>query len=181
MREEEYLQCINFGLLIKGQEHNQTIPIVLAIDDEDKRVIESIPNGGGDLGPVKKGVTLKYNNKTVAILDDYEIYVHRKEERAAAVFKTTNPGHPSIKMIMESGDWLIGGDLKVFSRITWNDGLDEFRLKPSEIRTKLKQMNVSAHSFEPFPNAKPFCPFSFRPTPSLPSNCATQSTMDTRC
>lgn len=143
MREEEYLQCLNFGLLIKDKIHNQTIPIVLAINDEAKGTLECIPNGGGDIIPVKKSVTLKYKNKPVAILDDYEIFIHRKEERAAAVFKTTNPGHPSIKMIMDSGDWLIGGDLKVFRRITWNDGLDQYRLKPSEIRAKLKLMRVS--------------------------------------
>lgn len=141
MREEEYIQCINFGLLIKEKIHNQTIPIVLAITDEQKATIESIPNGvDGDCG--SRSVTLKYNDKIIAILDNYEIFAHRKEERAAAVFKITNPGHPSIKLIMESGDWLIGGDLKVFDRITWADGLDEYRLTPREIRSRLKQMNV---------------------------------------
>lgn len=142
MREDEYLQCINFGLLIKDKIHNQTIPIVLAITDTQKSTLECIPNGGGDLGPLKKGVTLRYEDTIVAILDDYEIFKHRKEERAAAVFKTTNPGHPSIKMIMDSGDWLIGGELKVFERVAWNDGLDSYRLTPREIRTRLKIMNV---------------------------------------
>lgn len=159
MREEEYIQCINFGLLINCKIHNQTIPIVLAIDDKQKLLLSNIQNGDsnsssndGDVhhfnhnhNHVKKtmkSVALKYNDKIVAILDDYEIFAHRKEERAASVFKTTNPGHPSIKLIMDSGDWLIGGDLKVFERITWNDGLDHYRLTPKEIRAKLKEIDV---------------------------------------
>lgn len=31
-------------------------------------------------------------------------------------------------MILEQGDWLIGGDLQVLDRIYWNDGLDQYRL-----------------------------------------------------
>ncbi|VDN36047.1 unnamed protein product [Dibothriocephalus latus] len=45
-------------------------------------------------------------------------------------------------MIMESGDWLVGGDLDVFDRITWNDGLDEFRLTPRELRARFKELQV---------------------------------------
>lgn len=146
MRATEYLQCINFGLLIKEKIHNQTIPIVLPITNEDKANLENIPNGdaGDDIDhkQIIKCVTLKYDGKIVALLEDYEIYPHRKEERAAAIFKTTNPGHPSIRMIMDSGDWLIGGDIKVFERIRWNDGLDEYRLTPHEIKRKFEQMKV---------------------------------------
>jgi hypothetical protein len=30
-------------------------------------------------------------------------------------------------MIYDSGDWLVGGDIEVLERITWNDGLDQYR------------------------------------------------------
>lgn len=33
-------------------------------------------------------------------------------------------------MIMESGDWLCGGDLEVLERLKWNDGLDKYRKTP---------------------------------------------------
>ena len=131
MRETEYLQCLHFGLLVDETLHNQSIPIVLAITDEDKKRIEGHQN-----------IALHYQNKLIAVLENIEIFAHRKEERAAAVFKVTNKGHPSIRMIYESGNWLVGGDLKVFERIKWNDGLDSYRLKPNEIRIKLKEMNV---------------------------------------
>ena len=44
---------------------------------------------------------------------------------------------------MDSGDWLIGGDLEVLKRITWNDGLDQFRLTPNELRNRFREMQVN--------------------------------------
>ncbi|XP_054157869.1 bifunctional 3'-phosphoadenosine 5'-phosphosulfate synthase 2-like [Oppia nitens] len=133
MRETEYLQCLHFGLLVNKGIKNQSIPIVLAIGDEDKENLT---------GQTK--VALKYGDQLVAIIEDIEIYEHRKEERVASVFKTTNSGHPYIKMIMQMGNWLLGGDLRVFRRIQWNDGLDKYRLTPQEIRQKLNDMNADA-------------------------------------
>ena len=46
-------------------------------------------------------------------------------------------------MINESGDWLCGGDLEVLERIKWNDGLDQYRLTPTELRAKFRAMGVS--------------------------------------
>ncbi|CAG2180568.1 unnamed protein product, partial [Oppiella nova] len=133
MREREYLQCLNFGLLVDEGVQNHTIPIVLAITDEDKKRLN---------GETK--VALKYQDNFVAILEYIEIYEHRKEERVAAVFKTTTTGHPYIKMIAQMGDWLLGGDLHVIDRIQWNDGLDCYRLTPKEIQQRLKQMKADA-------------------------------------
>lgn len=47
-----------------------------------------------------------------------------------------------FQMINESGDWLVGGDLEVIERIRWNDGLDEYRLTPNELRAKFKQIGA---------------------------------------
>ena len=46
-------------------------------------------------------------------------------------------------MIYESGDWLVGGDLEVLERIRWNDGLDDYRLTPNELRGKFREIGVS--------------------------------------
>ena len=46
------------------------------------------------------------------------------------------------QMVYESGDWLVGGDLEVFDRITWDDGLDEYRKTPTELRRIFKNMNA---------------------------------------
>lgn len=47
-------------------------------------------------------------------------------------------------MIYDSGDWLVGGDLEVLERIYWNDGLDEYRLTPKELRAKFRELGVSS-------------------------------------
>lgn len=47
-------------------------------------------------------------------------------------------------MIQDSGDWLMGCDLEVLERIKWNDGLDEYRLTPQELRDKFNKMNTDA-------------------------------------
>lgn len=49
-----------------------------------------------------------------------------------------------LKLINESGDWLVGGDLEVLERIKWHDGLDCYRLTPNELRAKFKEINADA-------------------------------------
>lgn len=44
----------------------------------------------------------------------------------------------------ESGDWLAGGELEVLDRIKWDDGLDEYRLTPNELRAQFKSMEADA-------------------------------------
>ena len=46
-------------------------------------------------------------------------------------------------MIYESGDWLVGGDLSVLERIKWNDGLDDYRLTPMELRAEFRRLKVT--------------------------------------
>ena len=47
-------------------------------------------------------------------------------------------------MVYESGDWLVGGDLDVLERIRWDDGLDEYRKTPLELRAELKKRGADA-------------------------------------
>lgn len=133
MREREYLQSMHFRCLFDGGITNQSIPIVLPLTTEDKERLENTT-----------AFKLVYGDKTVAILRNPEFYEHRKEERCARQFGMINPGHPYIKMINDSGDWLAGGELEVLERIKWNDGLDDFRLTPKELRQKFKQLGADA-------------------------------------
>ncbi|XP_039207940.1 bifunctional 3'-phosphoadenosine 5'-phosphosulfate synthase 2 isoform X2 [Crotalus tigris] len=143
MREKEYLQVIHFGTLLNGVGKidifkldgviNLSIPIVLPISTEDKKRLEGC-----------SAFTLEFNGRRVAILKNPEFFEHRKEERCARVWGTTCAKHPHVKMVMESGDWLAGGDLLVLERIKWNDGLDQYRLTPLELREKFREMNADA-------------------------------------
>uniref|UniRef100_A0A183AIL1 APS kinase n=1 Tax=Echinostoma caproni TaxID=27848 RepID=A0A183AIL1_9TREM len=133
MRETEYLQVLYFGRLITEDAvvPNFTVPIVLAITAEQKAHVED-----------SQAVALTYDGKILAVLRSPEFFPHRKEERCCRTFGTCHPGHPSIKAILDSGDWLVGGDLEVLERIRWNDGLDKYRLTPLELHRALKDMNA---------------------------------------
>ncbi|KAJ8318503.1 hypothetical protein KUTeg_003594 [Tegillarca granosa] len=133
MREREYLQCQHFGCLLDGGVTNQSIPIVLAACNEDKEKLDGCAS-----------FALRYEGKRVAILRNPEFFPHNKEERCCRQFGTSNKGHPYVKMIYESGDWLVGGDLDVLERIKWNDGLDDYRLTPVELRSKFRKMGADA-------------------------------------
>nr|KAG5714669.1 hypothetical protein BaRGS_000157 [Batillaria attramentaria] len=133
MREHEYLQCQHFGCLLDGGVTNQSIPIVLPIQTADKERLDGC-----------NAFTLRYEGKRVAVLRNPEFFPHNKEERCCRQFGTSNQGHPYVKMIYESGDWLVGGDLSVLDRIFWNDGLDEYRLTPKELRARFREIGADA-------------------------------------
>jgi len=133
MRERQFLQSQHFNCLLDQGTINQSIPIVLPVSTEDKeRLLKD------------ESITLMYDGECKAILRNPEFYEHRKEERCARQFGTTSTGHPYIKMIMESGDWLVGGEIEVLGRITWNDGLDQYRLTPKELRSRFRELGADA-------------------------------------
>uniref|UniRef100_A0A669C095 3'-phosphoadenosine 5'-phosphosulfate synthase 1 n=1 Tax=Oreochromis niloticus TaxID=8128 RepID=A0A669C095_ORENI len=133
MREREFLQCLHFDCLLDGGVINLSVPIVLPVSTADKERLDGAT-----------AMALVYEGRRVAILRNPEFYEHRKEERCARQWGTTCKDHPYIKMVMESGDWLVGGDLQVLDRICWNDGLDQYRLTPTELKQKFKEMNADA-------------------------------------
>lgn len=162
MRERQYLQCLHFGQLIdlkkkcttpgvdrtreEEKEHlielgrgqtsfNQSIPIVLPIHTElkEKLAAENL-----------QAVTLTYKGRKIAVIRDPEFFPHVKEERCARQFGTTDVRHPTIEMIMQSGDWCVGGELEVLERIRWEDGLDQYRMTPLELRQKFNDMGADA-------------------------------------
>lgn len=135
MREREYLQTLHFGCLLDDDSGvaNMSLPIVLAVSGADKERLEGC-----------SAISLHHGGRARAILRCPEFFDHRKEERCSRTFSTNDPGHPLIKIIHESGDWLVGGDLEVLGRIEWNDGLDEYRLTPNELRERFKQLSADA-------------------------------------
>ncbi|XP_057306690.1 bifunctional 3'-phosphoadenosine 5'-phosphosulfate synthase-like [Hydractinia symbiolongicarpus] len=133
MKERRYLQTLHFNTLQGADTVNQSVPIVLPINNEEKELLEGVEE-----------FVLEYDGKKVAMMKGFEIFPHRKEERCCRQFGTRSVNHPYVKMIMESGDWLVGGDLYVFEEIKWNDGLDEYRLKPNQLRKKFSNLGADA-------------------------------------
>jgi len=162
MRERQYLQSLHYGQLfdlkkkckIPGEETlsedpaledpypiystviSQSVPIVLPITDDIVAKLQA--TGESEKSVVSpnlvKSVRLTFDGQLIAILEDPEVHPHRKKERVHRQFATADPRHPTVKMILESGDWLLGGDIKVLGKITYNDGLDEYRKTPLELR-----------------------------------------------
>ncbi|CAN0872145.1 ATP sulfurylase 2 [Linum grandiflorum] len=138
MREDEYLQCLHFNSLKIEDDYvvNMSLPIVLAIDDVTKESI-GLAKDVALVGP--------HGNDPIAILRSIEIYKHNKEERIARTWGTTAPGLPYVEeTITPAGNWLIGGDLEVLKPIKYNDGLDQYRLSPKELRKEFDKRGADA-------------------------------------
>lgn len=133
MNEDQYLQCLHFNTIKhNGKLYNQSIPIVLSCTENDRENLKD-----------KKQLCLTYDKQPIGILTNISLFPHRKEERCARQFGLVNKGHPYQRYIFEEcGDWLISGDLEVFQRIKWNDGLDSYRLTPEELKERFKQMKA---------------------------------------
>lgn len=147
------MQTLHFNSF--SEDVNQSIPIVLPITTDKKEQLFGCEE-----------IALWYNSKPVAIIRKPSFYPHRKEERVCRQFGTSHPNHPYIKVlnffrhflplfvidilfiifqtIYESGDWLVGGNLDVIERILWNDGLDDIRFTPNELRAKWREMKADA-------------------------------------
>lgn len=137
MRQAEFLQTLHFNFLRlqDGSVVNMSVPIVLAIDDLQKEAI----------GQSNDVALLDSNGQLVAVLRNIEIYKHNKEERIARTWGTTAPGLPYVEeAIVHAGNWLIGGDLEFLERITYNDGLDHYRLSPKELRDEFEKRKADA-------------------------------------
>ena len=136
MREAEYLQCLHFNCIRQpdGSVSNMSVPIVFAVSEADKAAIEG-----------KAAFAIKSpEGEVVAIMRNFEIYAHNKEERCARTFGLTDGRHPYAEMIYASGDYLVGGDLEVLKDFEYGDGLDEFRLTPRQLREEYKRRNADA-------------------------------------
>lgn len=134
MRETEYLQTLHFNNIKSADgSSNQSIPIVLPCTTEDKDRLKEV-----------KSIALRYDGKVVAVVREPEIFEMRKEERCARQWGMVHKEHPYQQLILEGGDWCIGGELEVLERIKWNDGLDKYRMTPNELRAEFKRRKADA-------------------------------------
>lgn len=135
MTEAQYLQSLHYEhLIIDGAFVPMPVPIVKALTAEERDRIDGI----------SQVALTKADGEVVAILSAPEIFEHRKEERAGRTFGITHPEHPYIKLINQSGDWLVGGKVKVLRRVKYDDGLDEWRLSPKELNAKFQALGADA-------------------------------------
>ena len=124
MSEQELIESLNMNTITHGgKKHLMSVPLTQDITADQKKEFEGKPR-----------VAVTWEDKVVAVINEPEIYDNRKEEICTKTFGTRSVKHPKIKNIEAQGDFLISGKSMEFtSEIKYNDGLDQYRLKPNEI------------------------------------------------
>jgi sulfate adenylyltransferase len=123
--EKDYRSVIEEMRLASGLVWS--LPITLSVTDDDLKRI-----GGADV------VALSIGDETVADVEVEEVYRRDREEEATAVFQTTDPAHPGVRALQESGDWLVGGRVRVHHIPRHATFVDE-RFTPSETRATFSE------------------------------------------
>jgi len=136
MSEKQYLTCLHYQHITTDDGMvPMPVPIVLPLSAADKARVEGKP-----------AFALKRESgELIALIRNPEIYDHRREERATRTFGiNADKGHPYIEKIMDAPEHLVGGKIEVFQRILQNDGLDQWRLTPIELREKFSAIGADA-------------------------------------
>ncbi|KAJ1452298.1 Adenylylsulfate kinase-domain-containing protein, partial [Pelagophyceae sp. CCMP2097] len=113
------------------QRASLAVPIVLPITAGTRDAI--LKSGKSAVALVDK------DGRILGRLHAPETYPNRKEEIVSRCFGAVDAGHPYISHIYEGGDWLLGGEIELFDKIKYHDGLDEWRLTPKELFGEFKK------------------------------------------
>ncbi|MCH2153413.1 MAG: sulfate adenylyltransferase [Phycisphaerales bacterium] len=103
------------------------IPITLAVDDAIKN---SLQEG--------QSAALHHPDGTLlAVIDVEHLYPHDKQLEIPNVFGTEDEAHPGVKAVMDEGDWLVGGPVRVMTTEASSGDAERFpahRLTPAQTR-----------------------------------------------
>lgn len=138
MTEDQYLQSTHFEHIIHEVKGVRTyvpmpVPIVKTCTTQEKEKMTG-----------KDAIALTSGDKIIAVIRKPTFYEHMKEERAGRTFGITDKGHPYIEMIHAGGDWLVGGDIEVVEKQVYNDGMDQWRLTPAEVKAEFEKLGADA-------------------------------------
>jgi sulfate adenylyltransferase len=110
------------------------IPITLSTSDEDAARIEL----GGDVALVDPET-----DDFLATMTVTEKYRIDKAHECLNVFRTTDPAHPGVKMVLAQGDTNIAGPLKVLSDGGFKAKYGELFKTPAETRAEFQRLGWS--------------------------------------
>jgi sulfate adenylyltransferase len=110
------------------------IPITLSTDKETAASFKT----GADIALVDRdgGELLA----TMRVTEKYEI---NKAHECATVFRTADPEHPGVKMVMEQGEVNLAGPLKVLSDGGFKAAYGELFMTPAETRAAFEKLGWS--------------------------------------
>ena len=151
MREGTLVQCLHFNSMLVDQNNftgmggyatsptnwmqdafppdatraSMPVPIVLPITDFTRRAV----------GEAKAVALTNSAGVPLAILRMPETYELRVRELIMRTWGALDDEHPYIKELLAPGkDFAIGGEVELLGRISYNDGLDNYRLTVDELR-----------------------------------------------
>jgi len=100
-----------------------TIPIVFDIDEKTFEVGED--------------VILTHENEPVALMEIEDVYKPNKKEWVKGVFGTDDENHPGVRKVLQMGDFLVGGKIKMINRPKHK--FEKYHLTPIETRILFKE------------------------------------------
>jgi sulfate adenylyltransferase len=107
------------------------IPITLSVGQSDADSIKT----GQEIALIDSE-----NNEILATMMVTEKYVIDKAHECAMVYKTTDPKHPGVKMVMDQGAVNLAGPIKVLSQGGFPEKYPELFKTPAETRALFTQM-----------------------------------------
>jgi sulfate adenylyltransferase len=110
------------------------IPITLSTDTATAAGFHT----GGDIALIDPD-----DESILATMKVTEKYSINKAHECATVFKTTDPEHPGVKMVMDQGDVNLAGPIKVLSQGDFPEKYGDLFLSPKETRARFEAMGWS--------------------------------------
>ena len=110
------------------------IPITLSTDPATADGIKI----GGEIA-----LTDPDNGSVLATMRVTEKYAIDKAHECATVFKTTDPKHPGVKLVMEQGDINLAGPVKVLSQGDFPEKYGALFMSPKQTRAQFEAMGWS--------------------------------------
>jgi 3'-phosphoadenosine 5'-phosphosulfate synthase len=129
MNELELLQVLHMHTITDAvnKRHLLSVPITQPVTKEEKEHLAG-----------EKKIALKYKGEILAVINEPVFFENRKEEICSRSFGTFSAKHPKAEYILSQGDFLISGaSMHFFKRVTFNDGIDHFRLTPAQIHDQI--------------------------------------------
>ena len=138
MNELELLEVMNMKTLTdsEGRRHLLSVPITQSVTAEQKAELEG-----------ESRIAIKCSaiggDQVLAVINKPVFFDNRKEEICARTFGCMSEKHPCAQTIFEQGDFLVSGESMDFvARPVFNDGNDEYRMTPSQIKAKMVEKDA---------------------------------------
>ena len=101
-----------------------SLPVTLSVEEAKREELS-----GAEKALLVNGA----DDEPLGIIEIDEIFEYDKEEEAVKVFRTTHKKHPGVEALYNQGDYLVGGDIWLFSEIEHED-FTYYRQTPAELR-----------------------------------------------